>query len=52
MNQALPPTAVLVAGPPGPVRDALVAELSTAFAGLAAVHTGHEPVACARNLPP
>ncbi len=51
MTRPLPPTAVLVAGPPSPVRDALVAELSAAFAGLAAVHTGHDPVACASALP-
>ncbi len=52
MSEGLAPTAVLVAGPPGPVRDALVAELSAAFAGLAAVHTGHEPVTTAGHLPP
>jgi len=51
VTDALPPTAALVAGPPGPVRDALVAELSAAFAGLAAIHTGHDPLAIARRLP-
>ncbi len=51
MTEVLPPTAVLVAGPPGPVRDALVAELSAAFTGLAAVHTGHDATARVRRLP-
>ncbi len=51
MNVPLPATAVLVAGPAGPVRDALVAELSGAVAGLAAIHTGHDPLAIARDLP-
>ncbi len=43
--------AVLVAGPAGRLRDALVAELSAGLAGIAAVHVGGDPVAVARTLP-
>jgi len=44
-------TAVIVAGPAGDLRDALVAELSTGLAGIAAVHAGDDPAAMAGVLP-
>jgi len=43
--------AVLVAGPAGHLRDALVAELSAGLVGTAAVHAGGDPVAMAGALP-
>ncbi len=52
MNDVRPlATAVIVAGPAGDLRDALVAELSTGLAGIAAVHAGDDPAAMAGVLP-
>ena len=43
--------AILVAGPAGGVRDALVAELSAGLSDIAGIHAGTDAAALARTLP-